>query len=326
LRSFPSFLLFRILQYLTLLILIASASFLLVRYMPGSPLDYLGGEATDIPLILTEEAKEKLMEYYGLNKPITEQYLLYIKNVAFLDFGYSTYFSEPVRDVILPHLERTLVLVLIGLSISMSLAFPLSIFAARRRGKLPDILLTSTSLVLYSIPSFALAMLFLIFFSLKLKIFPLLGFSIESDLKSLLWHAMAPAIVFSIAEFGKMYYFTRNSFINILDEDYVLFARSKGLKERTILLRHVMRNALPPILSKAGLLLGYSLLSCMFVESVFNYPGITWLMLTAYDYYDFPVLQAIFLIVMASLVLMNALADIISMVIDPRMREGHIWS
>ncbi len=304
--------------------LIASVSFLLVRFMPGSPLDYLGGEAADIPLILTKEARDKLIEYYGLNKPLIDQYLTYMRNIALLNFGYSTYFSEPVREVLLPPLLRTIILILLGFLISISLALPLSALAAKRRGRFTDISLTSISLTLYSVPPFALAMLFLIFFSLKLRIFPSLGFSTEEGIRDILWHAIAPAIVFSLAEFGQMYYFFRNSIINVLDEDYVLFARSKGLKERTIFLRHVMRNALPPIFSKTGLLLGYSILSCMFVEDVFNYPGITWLMLTAYDYYDFPLLQAVFLIVMASLVLMNVLADILSLIIDPRMREGFL--
>jgi len=308
--------------YISLFILSITTVFLLVRMMPGSPLDYLGGEAEDVPYILTEEVREKLLSYYGLDKPLWEQYIVFVNNLLHLNFGYSIYFSEPVTRILLPHLMRTLILITLGFLFSISISFPLSIISAWRRGSTLDTIITLLSMSIYSIPSFALAILFLIVFSVELKLFPLIGFSAEENILDILWYALGPAMVFAVAESGRAYYFMRNSFISELDKDYILFAKSKGLKNKTIILRHLLRGSLSPIISKLALLFGYSLLSCMFVENVFNYPGITWLLLISYEYYDYPVLESILLIFMFTVIVMNAIADIISFIIDPRVRGG----
>ena len=314
------FFILRVILYIVLLFITVTIAFLLVRMMPGSPLDYLSGEASDIPYILTEEVKKKLLEYYGLNKPLWQQYLVFIAKLLHLNLGYSIYFSEPVIDILTPHLIRTLVLVIIGFTLSILISLPLSMLSAWRRGGILDTTTTFFSMIIYSIPSFALAILFLIIFSIKIRVFPVVGFSTEENFQNLLWYALAPAIVFAFAESGRIYYFMRNAFVNELDEDYILFARAKGLKDRTLILRHLLRGALSPIISKLALSFGYSFLTCMFVEKVFSYPGLTWLLLTAYDYYDYPILENVFLAFMLIIIVMNAIADILSFMIDPRMR------
>ncbi len=322
----PSTIASMLVRYIIVAFVVVSLSFFLVRLMPGSPLDYLSGEATDVPFALSEEVKNELVRYYGLDKPLVEQYLTYMKNILVLNLGYSIHYSEPVITVLGPALMRTLILVSLGFLLALSVALPLSAVSSLNEGSSLDLTMTLASVILYSIPAFALALVFLVIFSVKLKLFPLLGYSLKGDVISLLGHAIPPAIVLSFTEFGQLYYFTRNSFLNIIPEDYVLFARAKGLRESSIFLKYILRNALPPILSKISLILGYSILSCMFVERVFSYPGITWLLLNAYDYYDFPVLQAIFLIFMLSVISLNLIADLVSALIDPRLRGKGEWS
>ncbi len=310
-------------QYVFLIMLVVILNFVIVRIMPGSPLDYLSENPAAITPVMSEELKEKLVAYYGLDKPLRDQFVSYILSLFHGDLGYSIYYGEPVVTVVKPYLMRSLLLLSIGIGLTLALSLPLGLVAGCRRGSRLDSLLTTSMILLHALPPYFTAMLLLLLFSCKLGIAPSLGYVVgEESFTKLLKHTLLPATAFMVCEAGGIYYFTRNAILEVLGKDHVQLAVAKGLRERVLLLRHVFRAALPTIVSRISLLIGFSFASSMFVEYVFSYPGVMSLLTTAFNNYDYPLIHAILLLFTGVIILANLLADMVMLVVDPRTRAG----
>jgi peptide/nickel transport system permease protein len=315
--------------YFVILLIILSINFSLPRAMPGDALSYLTDPGADMPVRMTEEKTEFLLAYYGLDKPLSEQYINYMVGIIRGDLGLSIYYNAPVLEVILGRLKWTLLLVGTSTAIYMTLGILLGAKSAWARGRKKDIGLLISILSISSLPSFFLGILLSIFFAVKLGIFPLSGaqtvFATYSspfeEVFDILHHLILPAATLVIAHIGGTYLLMRNSMLGVLGEDYIMTARAKGLSERHILHRHALVNALLPIVTMAAMTVGFMIMGTIFVETVFAYPGIGNLLYKAILYRDYPLLQGIFLFMTIAIVGANFIADMIYIRLDPRVKH-----
>jgi len=321
----------RVAQYLITLFVLLSLNFFLPRMMPGDPLSYLLGDpSTDAPILLTEEMRENLLEYYGLNKPLAEQYKDYLLGLARGDLGWSIYYNAPVSSLLLGRLKWTLFLSGTAAVIYITLGILLGAFSARKRGTKTDVGLLVSVFSLGSWPPFFLGMLLIIFFSFKLDAFPIGGAQSPGAaqaggferVKDVLHHWFLPCLSLVLTHLPGIYLLTRNSMLGVLGEDYVRTARSKGIREHRVLLRHALPNALLPIVTTIAMRFGFMIMGTMFVEVVFAYPGMGTLIYQAGAARDYPLLQGGFLLTMAFVVFFNLAADLLYARLDPRVRRA----
>lgn len=315
--------------YLVIILIILSINFFLPRAMPGDPLAYVLGENPDMPIRMTEEEREVLLAEYGLDKPLSEQYVDYMVKLSKGDLGRSLYHKTPVMDEILVRLKWTLLLTGTSTIIYMLLGIFLGAESAWARGKKKDTWSLITILTVSSFPTFFLGTLFVIFFALKLGLFPLgcantIGATYANPLEEaldILHHLVLPAATLIIAHVGGTYLLMRNSMLSVIGADYIISARAKGLSERYIRNRHAIRNALLPIVTMAALTMGFMITWTIFVEKVFAYPGIGLLMYESVLRRDYPLLQGIFLFIAIFVVIANFIADMTYIWLDPRVRD-----
>ena len=316
--------------YFVILCIVLSINFFLPRVMPGDPLAYLTGDPTaDMPTRMTEEKREILLGYYGLDKPLSEQYIDYMYGLVHGDLGWSIYYNAPVLEVMLGRLKWTLLLVGTATVIHITLGIILGAASAWVRGTKKDIGLLVSLLTLSSFPSYFLGILFVIFFAAKLNIFPIGGArtafatypNFFGETLDILHHLVLPVATLVISHIGGTYLLMRNSMLGVLGEDYILTARAKGLSERCILYRHALRNALLPIVTMTALTVGFMIMGTIFVETVFAYPGIGNLLYNAVLYHDYPLLQGIFLFITIVIIGANFIADMIYVRLDPRVEH-----
>jgi len=319
----------KLVYYFAILLIILSINFFLPRVMPGDPLSYLSDPGADMPARMTEEKRELLLEYYGLDKPISEQYISYMVGIIHGDLGWSIYYGAPVLEVILGRLKWTLLLVGTSTAIHVPLGILLGATSAWARGKKKDTGLLISVLSISSFPSFFLGILLVIFFGIKLDLFPINGaqtaFATYSSpfgkIFDILHHLVLPATTLVISHIGGTYLLMRNSMLGVLGEDYIMTARAKGLSEQYILHRHALMNALLPIVTMTAMTVGFLIMGTIFVETVFAYPGIGNLLYNAVLYRDYPLLQGIFLFMTIAIVGANFIADTIYVRLDPRVKN-----
>jgi len=321
----------RVAQYLLTAFIVLSLNFFLPRMMPGDPLSYLVGDpSTDMPMLLTEEMREKLLAYYGLDKPLNEQYTDYLSNLAHGNLGRSIYYNAPVSSVLLGRFKWTLLLVGTATVVYLALGILLGALSAWRRGTKTDIGLLISVFSFGSWPPFFLAMLLIILFSVKLGAFPIGG--AESPTGShvngleraieVMYHLILPSLALVLTHLSGVYFLMRNSMLRVLGEDYIRTARAKGLRERDILLRHALPNALLPIVTMIAMRFGFMIMGTMFVEVVFAYPGMGNLIYQACMTRDYPLLQGAFLLIMVFVMFFNLAADLLYARLDPRVRRA----
>ena len=298
--------------------------------MPGNPLSYLTDPGGDIPPArMTDEKTERLLAYYGLDKPLSEQYVNYMVGIIRGDFGLSIYYGDPVLEVILSRLKWTLLLVGTSTAIYMTLGILLGATSAWARGRKKDMGLLISILSISSFPSFFLGILLAIIFGIKLDLFPISGaqtvFATYSspleEIFDILHHLILPAATLVITHIGGTYLLMRNSMLGVLGEDYIMTARAKGLSERYILHRHALANALLPTVTMAAMTVGFMVTGTIFVETVFAYPGIGNLVYKSVLNRDYPLLQGLFLFISIAIVGANLIADMIYMRLDPRVKH-----
>jgi len=315
--------------YFVIVLIILSINFSLPRVMPGDPLSYLTDPGGDIPVRMTDEKAERLLAYYGLDKPLSEQYVNYMVGIIRGDLGLSIYYNDPVLEVILSRLKWTLLLVGTSTAIYITLGILLGATSAWARGRKKDMALLISIISISSFPSFFIGILLAIIFAVKLGIFPLCGaqtaFATYSspfeEVFDILHHLILPVATLVIAHIGGTYFLMRNSMLGVLGEDYIMTARAKGLSERYILHKHALMNALLPIVTMTAMTVGFMIMGTIFVETVFAYPGIGNLLYLAVSYYDYPLLQGIFLFLSIAIVGANFIADMIYVRLDPRVKH-----
>lgn len=319
----------RVAQYLLTAFLLITLNFFLPRMMPGDPIAYLMGDpGADMPVLLTEEMRANLLAYYNLDKPLVEQYTTYLANLARGELGWSIAYNAPVGEVLLSRMKWTLLLVGTATVLYVALGMALGAFSAWRRGGRLDSGLLIAVIFTGAWPSFFLSMLLIIFFSVKLKLFPIAGaqdpalFRADPIAQALdiLHHMALPAAALVLSNLSGVYYLMRNSMLGVLSEDYIRTAKAKGLSERYVLWRHVLPNALLPVVTMVAIRLGFVIAGAMFVEVVFAYPGMGTMLFEASTARDYPLLQGALLATMAFVLLANLGADLLYARLDPRVR------
>ena len=321
----------RIGQYALVLAAAVVINFALPRLMPGDPTDRLTGTDLDLAGSLDQQTRERLLSYYGLDKPLAVQFVRYLEELSHLDLGYAYYYGCPVSQLIWERLPWTLLVVGGSLLLATALGLGLGSLAAYRQGTALDKLLVSGLVWLRAVPPYLLGMLAIVVLSVKLSLFPLGGAAAPFAQYGSVWsaagdiaaHAALPVLVLMLGELPMTFLVMRNSMVSVLGENYMLAARAKGLTRARRLFRYGMRNALLPLYTRLGLRLGTLFGGAIFVETVFNYPGIGRLVYDASLVHDYPVLQGIFLLIAAAVVAANLLVDSTYRLLDPRAVESH---
>lgn len=310
------------LRYVAVLLAIVSLNFAIPRLMPGDPvLNLLGEEAAYIGPELIQEAKKEL----GLEGSVYEQYVRYLRNILRGNWGVSFHYMRPVSEVVRFRLAWTLALLLPAIVLAWLWAVVLGALAGWKRGSRFDAWATSFSLFLHAMPQYWLAMLVVTVLSLRLGLFPLCGIPAKGESSShyflaLLHHAFLPVAVLSISRGSYDFLIVRNSVVSVLGEDYVLVALAKGLSKRLVLFKHVLRNALAPVVTVTALQFGHMVSGALMTEIVFSWPGMGTLIYEAVRARDYPVLQATFLVVALCVLAANFLADLAYPRLEPRLR------
>ncbi len=321
----------KIVQYLVTILVLLTLNFFLPRMMPGDPLSYLLGDpSADTPMLLTEEMRANLLEYYGLDRPLVAQYWDYMGGLARGDLGWSIYYNAPVGSVILGRMKWTLLLGGTAALVYVALGITLGALSAWRRGSRADIGLLLTVFSFGSWPPFFLGMVLILFFSYRWGMFPIGGAqSAEAarlgglvQARDVAYHLVLPGLTLVLTYLPGIYLITRNSMLGVLGEDYVRTARSKGILESLVLLRHALPNALLPIVTTVAMRFGFMIMGTMFVEVVFAYPGMGTLIYEAGAARDYPLLQGAFLVTMVFVLVLNLAADLLYGWLDPRVRRA----
>lgn len=300
--------LFRRLSLLIPVILgVVTIVFLIVHMIPGDPVEImLGEEARAVD-------KEALRHELGLDKPIHIQYAAYINGLVRGDLGQSIHTKRPVLKSIMNRLPATIELALAAMVVALVLAIPLGILAAYRKDSAVDHGSMVFALLGISMPNFWLGPLLIILFSLKLGWFPVSG-------RGGLAHLVLPSITLGTAMAAILTRMTRASMLDVINSDYVKAARAKGLSEMMVITKHAFRNALIPVVTIVGLLVGGLLAGSIITETIFAWPGIGRLTLQAINARDYPLVQGCVLVIALGYVLVNFATDIVYGLIDPRIR------
>ena len=306
-------------------------NFFLFRVMPGDP------AAVIVPKSGDEVLKSMIRDKFHLNDPYPQQFYYYVVQVFTLDFGPSAavWKGAPISDGLPEPIFNTVLLVGIGTALAIYLGVLLGRFAAWRRGKPADTLGMAFALVFYSMPTFLFALIMLMLFAGELQWFPLNGpygrlpfvegnfryedMSLAEKIISRAYHLVLPVTAFTIEVMAEFALIMRNSLTDVLTEDYIVTARAKGLSNKAILHDHAMRNAMLPVVTVAAISVGWVLGGDIMVEIVFSYKGVGMLTWDAVNQRDFPVLQALFLIMAVAVLFANLIADVIYMYLDPRV-------
>src|SRR5436190_139628 len=274
----------------------------------------------------TPELRAALEKEFGLDKPIWEQYLIYLKDLATGNLGVSFTNQQPVWDNLLEDLANTIPMVLLGTVIAIIVGISTGVLSAWRRGTLLDQISTNVAIAFYSFPTQWLALVLLIYFSKWLPSHGrtndfLLNPTPSEHLVDVLRHMLLPSLTVALTLYGEYTLIVRSAMLEALGEDYVLTARAKGLRQRTIVRRHALRNAMLPIVTLIALSLGYIVAGTILIEVVFSWPGIGRAIYDAVINRDYPMLQGAFLILTLSVVFFNFLADLLYFRLDPRINE-----
>ncbi|RMI14823.1 ABC transporter permease [Sinorhizobium meliloti] len=308
------------------LLMVATLNFLLFRVIPGDPASLLLGGAR---ISVTAEQIEAQRQSWGLDRPLfPDQVVDYLSATLHGDLGYSFKFrGRHVADLILERLPATIALVGLAQVGAILCGVLLGVYAGWRRGGAVDRVVTGASLALYSTPSFWLGMVLVVIFSTVLgwlpgygAYSPGAGFGALASVVDYMRHLALPVTAVALGLVGQYVVVARAAMSEIVTEDYMVTARAKGLTNGQMLMRHAFRNAMLPVVTLISLNLGYVVAGAITVEAVFAWPGIGGLTVEALNARDYPVLQGIFLLLGASIVFANLLADVAYGLLDPRVR------
>lgn len=305
----------RILGILPVLLGISIVVFFAVRLIPG---DYA---TITLGTQYTEEAAALLREKYGLDQPLVYQYLLWLKGILTGDFGFSYISNQPVLSLLISRLPVTLELTVLSLLMAVLVGVPMGYWAACKRNKLPDSLVTVTGLLGISIPNFWLGTMMILLFSLKWKWFPSGGFTPLSDGPGANLRSMAlPAVALGMAVSAVVMRSSRSAMIEVTDQEYMKMAKAKGLSGIPLITRHGVKNTLVNVLTILGLQAGSLLGGSVVIEQIFSLPGIGSLALQSINNRDYLVLQGTVLFIAVMFVLINLIVDLLYCIVNPQIR------
>jgi len=298
----------RLLYMVPVLWLVVSVVFLLIHLVPGDPVTQMLGEGA------TAADLQKARHDYGLDVPLPQQYVNYWKNVFKGDLGRSFRFDQPVSSVIVQRYPWTIELTLASMIVALVISIPAGVRSARRRNRWDDRLLSFVSLWGLSFPNFALGPILILFFAIRLGWLPVSGSGTVA-------HLVLPSITMGGALAAILTRMVRTAMLEELSQDYIRTARAKGLSENVVVYKHALRNALVPVLTVVGLQFGALLAGAIVTETIFSWPGIGRLTITAISSRDYYLVQGCILIIGLTYVVVNFLTDLLYSLANPRIRQ-----
>lgn len=299
----------RLLQGLLVIFLISVVTFGLMHLAPGNPVDIMIGEAQ-----VTQEQIDAIMRKWGFDRPLHEQYLTWLRNVVTGDFGQSVIRTGvPVGEMLQEAAPATIRLNILALSVAVLIAIPAGILAATKRNSVFDFMTMIGATLGVALPNYWVGLMLIILFSLNLGWLPPFG--------ATTWQGyIMPVAVLALGEMAVLARMSRGATMEVLTQDYVTTARAKGLSGRVVLVRHVVRNALLPVVTMLGYRLAFVLSGTIVVETIFAWPGIGRLFIDSIFRLDYQVVQAIVLVLSTLVVVGNLVTDLTYAYIDPRIR------
>ena len=313
----------RLLLMIPVLIGISMIIFLLINMAPGDPYSRLIETNPE----MTAADYQRMLDAIGYNDPIYLKYVKWVKQVITGNLGFSIADNQPIGQMLVRRMQNTLTLAIPALIISTIISVPLGVFSAVKQYSILDTFLTLIALLGISIPAFYLALLLIKVLAFDLGLFPIQGMmKIESNYQGIellmdqVWHAFLPLTVLSVLQIASRMRYTRASMLEIINQDYIRTARSKGLSERAVIYKHALRNALIPVVTVLSISLGSLLSGAVLTENVFMWPGMGRLVYTAITNRDYPVVMAGTMVLAVMMLMANLLADITYAFVDPRIR------
>lgn len=309
----------RLLSSVPVLLIVSLCVFSLTNLLPGDPVQALLGE----DIAVTPEVEERLREDLGLNDPIPVQYFNWLRSAVSGDLGTSIQSNQGVWEALGDRLPVTLQLALVAWCIGIAISVPLGIVAALNRNSWVDQLATVLALSGVAVPAFWMGLMFILIFAVWFNVLPPSGFvNLWDDPWNAMRHLLLPAITLGVHQTGTLTRQTRSSMLEVLGQDYVRTARSKGLREKRVVISHALRNAMLPILTVLGIQAGALVGGTVVVEQVFAIPGMGRLAVSAVFSQDIPVIQGVVLVAAASVLFANLVTDLLYGLLDPRIRYG----
>ena len=312
----------RILQVVPQLFILTIIAFGIIHLAPGDPSSMIGGDQV-AGFLLTTEQLQAMRQHYGLDRPFHEQYFTWLKRIVRFDFGRSFADGRPVTERILDRLPPTLLLTSTSMLISL-MAIPLGVLAGYMRNTMFDHIITLQAFLGVALPSFWFAIIAIMIFGAGLGWLPVAGMT-EPGEPTTVWsvarHLILPAAVLGFGGNAALTRYARSSIIEALLDDYVRTARAKGLRERAVLFRHAVRNAMLPVITILGLSLPALFTGAALVEQVFAWPGLGRAAVESTFTRDYPMVMALVIVVGTLTILGNLIADLLYGAIDPRIRS-----
>lgn len=305
----------RLLITVPVLLGVTAITFSFVHIAPGDPIDMIAGFGD-----VDEDVLQETRENYNLHLPLWEQYVLWLRDALVLDFGESPITGRDVGASIVARLPHTILLGVSAWLLALAIGIPAGIVAAVKQGEPADEVSRIVALAGIATPNFWLGLMLLLVFSVQLGWFRVIPPDAPLLSTEMLWFMVLPTITLGTASAALVMRLMRSSMLQELNKDYVRTARAKGLRERTVILKHVLRNSLIAVVTVAGLQIAFLIDGAVVVEQVFAWPGMGRLLVGAIFERDFPIVQAGVLLVAVTIVLANLIVDIVYSYLDPRIR------
>ena len=316
------FILRRIVQAVPTLFGIMLISFILIRVSPSDPIKLMVPASVDI----TQEDRDALYHAFGLDKPLPLQFVDFVWASARLDFGNSFYTHRPARELIFERIPNSIQPVILGLILAVAVGIPLGFIAALGRGRRPDHIIRIVSVILHSTPTFFLGLMMVMILAVQLRWIPNSSMNAVGIDCTVCWdriyHLIGPVLLYAAAGIAFWPRLIRTEVLEILGQDYVRTARSKGLAERIVMSGHVLRNALIPVVTSFGGILTIIFAGSVVIEVVFTWPGLGRLFFDSLVSKDYPIIEAGIVMTSGLLLLSYVLRDITYAFVDPRIKVG----
>jgi ABC-type dipeptide/oligopeptide/nickel transport system permease component len=310
-----TYILNRLLSIFLTLFLISIITFAVTSILPGDVATMIMGTQSN------PQALAGLRKALGLNDPLVVQYGRWIGGMLTGDWGRSLVFKVPIADLLIQKIKASSLIVVMSMAIALSCAVPLGVWAATHRDRWQDAASSSAALVGVSLPDFFWGIMMILLFARTLGWFPSSGFADPSvNFAQALAHAFLPSLALGLGLMAHLTRMTRSTMTNILGQEYIRVGRAKGLPERSIVWRYALANAVGPVITVAGLQVGYLFGSIIVVETLFNYTGMGWLTYQALLNRDIPLIQAAIFVIAAVVMFANLAVDLLYLYFDPRIR------
>lgn len=305
----------RIFQLIPVLLITMSMTFVITRVLPGNPaVSILGPQAT-------VEDIAKMEEEMGLHDPMPVQYIYYMKRILTGDLGTSYRYNRPVADLIFEKLPNTLQIALASLIIALLIGVPVGIISAVKQYSLFDYISMIAALIGVSMPSFWLGLMLVLIFSVNLGWFPTMGMGVISNgIGDVISHLFLPSLCLSFGSMANFARISRSSMLEVIDQDYMKAVRAKGIRENVVIIKHGLKNALPPIVTVLGMRIAALMTGAIMIETIFSWPGIGRLIVDAINNNDFEMIQGTVLFMAILYVTVNLVVDIIYLYINPKCK------